>query len=352
MTASSVLNIVCLLAPLAAGADTLDVYGSLTGKTVLLSSAVSAPSYSLVPDPLNDRTNAIAAIERALSEKGTEVVQDGPHFVRLFPKSARDLMTNAPLRGAALATATAQKDQEAFPTGTIDFSGADLRSVLDIYAALRQRTILRSATLRGPVIRLKSTCPLTREEALYALETVLALNGISVVDDGAKFVQVAPIPQRAETRAPKPESDAKLFDPKEVPAVIDSGPPGLPIPSKPLTDIERLEQELVRLKKAVYDFMHITEPNKRSPQRLLELYARLANKTALASTNFDQVPIYFHVETPLTRSELLYAIETTFTLHNLAVVPVGERKIRLGRISETLRNNRGKPERMRLKSAE
>ena len=50
-----------------------------------------------------DKTNAIASIERALAEKGLEIVQDGPHFVRVFPRGARDALTNAPLRGAELA---------------------------------------------------------------------------------------------------------------------------------------------------------------------------------------------------------------------------------------------------------
>jgi hypothetical protein len=53
------------------------------------------------------------------------------------------------------------------------------------------------------------------------------------------------------------------------------------------------------------------------------------------------VYIWFRVETPLTKSELLYAIETTFTLNNLAIIPVDDQRIRLGHISE-LRNGTGK----------
>jgi hypothetical protein len=43
---------------------------------------------------------------------------------------------------------------------------------------------------------------------------------------------------------------------------------------------------------------------------------------------------------------LLYAIETTFTLNNLAIIPVDEDKIRLGHISEVLRNIGGRLERV------
>jgi hypothetical protein len=405
MTTKPTLTLMCFLAPLLAGADTLDVYGNLTGKTVLMPSALPVLPDSIISDLPPDKTNAIATIERALAEKGLEVVQDGPHFVRVFCREARDFLTNAPMRGAELASAkgheTASKDQEALPEGMIDFSGADVNQVLSIYALMRGRTILRPATLPAPVIRLKTVGRLTLEEALYAVETVLALNGISMVDDGAKFVQVVamqergqvkarspkpeagakmmpagtldfrgadldqilsiyavmrqrtilhaatlprpvvslqsvsaltqeeaayamatvfelngislvddgekfvqvvPTAQRAhvKTDAPNPEPGAKLFDPNKVPAVGISGPPGLAVPPKPLTDVERLEQEFERLRKAFYDFLHLPDPAKRpAAQRLFELYARLADKTGVASTNFYGTGIWFHVETPL-----------------------------------------------------
>jgi hypothetical protein len=57
----------------------------------------------------------------------------------------------------------------------------------------------------------------------------------------------------------------------------------------------------------------------------------------VSSPKFDGTGIWFHVETPLTKAELLYAIETTFTLNNLAIIPVDEGKIRLGHISETIK---------------
>ncbi len=448
MNRTHILALIVLLAPLVAGAEALEVYGRLTGKTILAPASLPALPDSIVPDSLGDTNKAIAAIEGAFAEKGLEVVQDGPHFVRVFPKGARDSMTNAPLRGVELAllkdrealpqgmidffgadgsqvleiyalmrgrtvlrpatlprlrvrlttkggltmqegayaletvlalngicllddgekfvqaVPAAQRAQaktrapksepgaERMPAGSLDFRGADLNQVLSIYAALSQRTILRPASLPLPVVYLRSASSLTREDAVYAISTVLELNGISVVDDGEKLVQVVPMAQRASVRtnAPQPDPGAKLFDPKKVPAMGIPRPAGVPSPSKPLNDMERLEQEFERLRRTVYDFMHIPQPNKRSPQRLLELYARLADKTAVASTNFDRVPIHFQVETPVTRSELLYAIETTMTLNNLAIIPVDDRRIRLGWIGEShSRNGRRVDDRVRPK---
>jgi hypothetical protein len=132
--------------------------------------------------------------------------------------------------------------------------------------------------------------------------------------------------QRAQvvTKCPAAEPGAKVFDPRKVPSLEPVGA----VP--PRNEMERLEQEFEKLGKALYEFMHLKLPNQQSPQRLLELYAGLVDKTAMASTNFDRVGILFRVEAPLTRSELLYAIETTLRLNRLAIVPVDERRIRLG----------------------
>ena len=87
--------------------------------------------------------------------------------------------------------------------------------------------------------------------------------------------------------------------------------------------------------------MHYKTPPDRSAQRLLGLYASMAGKTAEMSTNFDGMPIWFHIDTPLSKSELMYAIETTFDLNWLRIVPVDDQRIRLGRITER-GPNRGK----------
>ena len=135
-----------------------------------------------------------------------------------------------------------------------------------------------------------------------------------------------------QAHAPTPEPGAKLFDPKKVPTL------GASQSYRPLTDGERLEQEFEQLRKAFYEYLHLPDPAKRSAQRLLELYAGLADKTAVQSTNFYGATIWFHVETPLTQSELRYAIETTFALHGFAIIPVDDRRIRLGRMQEVLKH--------------
>ena len=75
------------------------------------------------------------------------------------------------------------------PAGMIDFRGADVNQVLQLYAELVNRTILRPASLPAPTIVLKTQTPLTKREAIQALDAVLGLNGIAMIDIGDKFVK-------------------------------------------------------------------------------------------------------------------------------------------------------------------
>ena len=82
--------------------------------------------------------------------------------------------------------------QEMIPPGLIDFQGVDVSQVLEVYAQLVGKTLLR-ANLPQAQIVLKTETPLTKAEAIQALQAVLALNGIAVIDvPGGKFVKVLP----------------------------------------------------------------------------------------------------------------------------------------------------------------
>ena len=102
---------------------------------------------------------------------------------------------------------------EPLPEGMIDFRGADLNQVLDIYGMLVNRTLLRPAVLPAPTIILKTQGHLTVNEGVQALQAVLALNGITMVDVGEKFVKVIPEAQSGSAAAPfNTNSAAQLPD--------------------------------------------------------------------------------------------------------------------------------------------
>ncbi len=75
------------------------------------------------------------------------------------------------------------------PAGNINFQGVDVSQVLEVYSKLVGRTLLRAGLPQASII-LKTETPLTKTEAIEALQAVLSLNGISVVNVGDKFVKV------------------------------------------------------------------------------------------------------------------------------------------------------------------
>ena len=322
----------CFLSPLLASAATVDLYGELTGKTILTSSALPSLPNSVDSELPANKEDAISFLEKQFSKSGISIVEDGPHFVRLVPSTDLNAgLTNAPLRGAQLPVSP---NQELIPVGAVNFPSTALSQVLPIYSELKNCTILRTRFLPSPSIHFKNQCPLTREELVYALETVLALNGISIVDDGRSFVQIVPVQLRSQVNAhaPTTEPGARLFDPKKVPSMGPADPPRVET---------KLERDLERWRKAFFEFIRVNEARNSSAQRLLELYASLTDKTAEPSSNYDNFPIWFHVSTPLSRSELLYAIETTFELNNLAITSGEDSKIRLGPIVGPRKNGIG-----------
>jgi general secretion pathway protein D len=79
--------------------------------------------------------------------------------------------------------------EEMIAPGTINFQGVDVNQVLEVYAQLVGRTLLRGALPQASIV-LKTETPLTKTETIEALKAVLALNNIVVIDVGDKFVKV------------------------------------------------------------------------------------------------------------------------------------------------------------------
>lgn len=98
----------------------------------------------------------------------------------------------------------AEDDPDAF-MDNFRFLNMPLDQFLDsIYAAYTGKTVLRSAQLPAVQITLRAQTPLTREEVIQALDSVLALNGITMIPTGEKFVTAVPVAQAVqEGAAPK-----------------------------------------------------------------------------------------------------------------------------------------------------
>jgi len=78
-----------------------------------------------------------------------------------------------------------------------DWPAVDVNQVLDVYADLVGRTLLRPPNLPGGTITLKMETPMTKSDTIEALETLLGMNGISIINIGDKFAEVVPTDQAA-----------------------------------------------------------------------------------------------------------------------------------------------------------
>jgi hypothetical protein len=312
----------CFLIPSLAGAELLDIYGAVTGKTVLMSSSWPRLKDVTMPASTTNQTAMIAWAESELAKQGMAIIPDGPHFVVILPEFWRSLMTNISLRGAEFSKS---QSSASMGTGTLDFRGASVEDSLRVYSTCAHRNILRPARLPIGQLKIKSSSTLSREEIAYAMETLLALNDIAIVEDGTKFAQVLSMAQRGlvKTNAPASKPGEELLDPNKVPAV------GVADPIRPRSKTER---DLDHWRKVLADFLHFKPPQDRSAGDLLELYADLADKSVEPSKDLDATPVWFKVTMPMTKRELLYAIETTFGLENLHIVSKSQAKVQLERV--------------------
>ena len=72
----------------------------------------------------------------------------------------------------------------------VQFQAMPLEQFLDYYSKTVGKTILRPAQLPAASITLKTQTELTRTELIQALDTVLGMNGITMIPMGEKFIKV------------------------------------------------------------------------------------------------------------------------------------------------------------------
>ena len=105
----------------------------------------------------------------------------------------------APAAPSSATVAPANPDDELV---SLKLPDADIDTVLTSLEALTGRTVLRPAALQTATYNFKTPKPMPKSEVVLALETVLALNGISVAPQGDKFLVVTQL-QNARTSTPE-----------------------------------------------------------------------------------------------------------------------------------------------------
>jgi len=170
--------------------------------TALASWAQPTSSPRRFPQPANVATNAPAAPAMPPVPGAPPAAAPAAPSAPSPAPAAAPSVPDAP--GAPVAS---KPPEEMMPVGSINFQGVDVNQVLDVYAKLVGRTMLRAGLPTAQII-LHTETPLTKSEAIQALQAVLALNGIALVNVGDKFVKVLPVDQANSAGAKINRGDA------------------------------------------------------------------------------------------------------------------------------------------------
>jgi len=330
---SFALGLIVLLAPAPATAQTrsegrrapldeaLELSQDLSGKTVIRLPNLPALSEFNNPIPSSDTNGMRVVLENELLQRGIELVPLREAFVLAVESGWKDspaanyIATIKPRPTQASPFAALVPDandqtpgQEAIPPGTIDLRAAQMSQVLDLYGTLLHRNILRSSQIISSGFNLRTQTPITKNDAIYLLEVVLALNGFASVDDGTNFVQVVPLKQISHImlRAPQPD------------------------PSEPLIERDDIQQ----FGGEVFIPGKRPKPLRAAANDVVAYYGELTGRTTVPSEQAGRQFVLFRVQTRLTKPELLYALETTLGLNGLAIIEVDDKTVRAGYIHE------------------
>ena len=173
-------------------AQTLDIYGELKHRTILRPPNLAAQTVSFSTQAPT-AAEASKALEAAILERGIAVIPDGDKFVMLVPAfMAKGVTSGAAEARKEHAPDLAGKPNDIIPTGSIIFSPCDVNQVLPIYGELIGRKYKPDRAGSFGLIYFRNTVPLTKDELIYALNTLLAWNNVALVfNDDKTFTAVS-----------------------------------------------------------------------------------------------------------------------------------------------------------------
>ena len=169
----------------------LSLYAEITARTVLRSPNLESISFTLHSVATN-RADIARVMEKALADKGIVTILDGDKFVLVVPQT--EVAKAKPRSTEIKAPPSNLRERELIPAGTVNFPNANLSDVVRIYAELADRKLdgSESPYLGGPQIVFKSQTALSKEEILYALDTLFEWRGFRLVPgDGNSLKAVA-----------------------------------------------------------------------------------------------------------------------------------------------------------------
>jgi hypothetical protein len=169
----------------ASGTAVFKLYGRLKGRTVLRSAKVNGKIFSIDEAVANEEA-AAKALETVFAQQGLATIIDGDKFVMIVAKEDES-KTYPHAKDLSLTRPAGEKPSvppELIPANGLNFEGVTLTQVMSIYAELvnsRFDPTQQTTDFGDRVIFINSGGPLTKEEAIYALKTLIGWEGFDVV---------------------------------------------------------------------------------------------------------------------------------------------------------------------------
>jgi general secretion pathway protein D len=175
---------------------------------IVISSAVAGrvgPASGLAQDPTNapPAEEGVAPLpptedQAATNEEDAAAERETPETVEQPERPAPPTALVPTLR-----TPPAPQPTRATEPATIEFEfqGASINAILEWYAKLTSRSIISAPNLAG-TINFRSQTKLTKDEAIQALDSVLAINNIAAIPLGDKFLKIVQINTAAQEGIP------------------------------------------------------------------------------------------------------------------------------------------------------
>ena len=190
----------------------------------------------------------------------------------------------------------------------LEQAGSD--SVFKVYQLLTLRSVIRCRDLPGFELDLFPKEAATPSDLAKALEQALAEKGVVLTPDRDKF-----------TVAGGADDHGKITPQLWTLAAQLGGTVGHVSAGVPQ---ETMPAGMIDFRKADFN-------------QVLLLYQELANRTVLRAARFPTSNISFRSYTPLTRTEVIYALQAMFAANDISIAPAGEKFLLLLPTAETNR---------------
>jgi hypothetical protein len=171
----------------------LRIYSEISKRTLLRPTGLPAVLIS-ASEPGTNSTEVVGALERALAEKGIVTIPDGDKFVMVVIKAMADKVKP---RSKEIKSSDPNGSQTVARVRDLNLTAATSDQVIALYAGFTGRKLDRSEGLPpSRMISFQNVNPLTRDEVIYALDTLLDWNGIKLVPGEGDLLHAELIPEK------------------------------------------------------------------------------------------------------------------------------------------------------------